>query len=344
MELTTQKIQKEIIRITSEYFKDDLDYFKLSKVSKEYKQILNELCEEEINNEEGRNDIKFKNGKALGTFWASQCIDDIVRTRQFIRGINKAIKEKLDHQKQLHILYAGTGPFAALILPLILRFSKQTISYTFLEINPLSFRILKNLLYRLGLEEYDITYINEDATKYKINLNNEPDIIISETMQNGLAKEQQVPIFLNLMSQLKGDSIFIPEKIELNIGLKEKGIPLIDLTRKHYHKEKKIFEVSKESMFPFYRSEKQINDEIIFEKKKTIIEKEKLEKYDQLLLITEIKVYENEKIVIKESSLTTPTIIQNIPDNLEGSIIIVTQYKISSEPKLEYKITLPKKA
>jgi len=196
-------IQKKIINVTSEYFEDHIDYMKLSNTTKEYKSVLEGFCNQDMDIEEGRNDIMFDNGKALGTFWAALCLDDMMRTRQFIRGINEAIKEKINTQKPIHILYAGTGPFATLILPFIFRYSKQQIKYTFLEINPFSFKILQNLISKLGLEDYDITLLKADATKYKIDSENEPDIIISETMQNALAKEQQVPIFLNLMSQVK---------------------------------------------------------------------------------------------------------------------------------------------
>ena len=50
--------------------------------------------EQDMDNKEGRKDIEYENGKALGTFWAALCLDDLVRTRQFIRGIDKAIKDK----------------------------------------------------------------------------------------------------------------------------------------------------------------------------------------------------------------------------------------------------------
>ena len=143
------ELQKEIIRITSEYFNDHLDYQKLSIASKEYKNLLNGVCGQNMDVENGRNDIDLDNGKALGTFWAALCIDDMIRTRQFIRGINKAIQEKINQQKPLHVLYAGTGPFATLILPFILRYPKEDIKYTLLEINPLSFEILHALKYFL---------------------------------------------------------------------------------------------------------------------------------------------------------------------------------------------------
>jgi len=42
---------------------------------------------------------------------------------------------------------------------------------------------------------------------------------------------------------------------------------------------------------------------------------------------------------INQSGLTTPMFIKDIPNILKGLITIETQYKISSEPKLEYRIT-----
>lgn len=328
-------IQEKIIQATSEYFEENIDYYKLSKASKEYKSILEEVCGEDMNIEEGRSDIHFNNGKSLGTFWAALCLDDLIRTRQFIRGIEKAIKDKIDTKDKIHILYAGTGPFATLILPLIFRYSKHDIKYTFLEINPFSFKVLQNVISKLGLNQHNITLVKDDATKYIINPENNPDIIISETMQNALAKEQQVPIFLNLMNQVASDTIFIPEKIELSIGLKSSKIPIEDFQSKHYHKEKKVFEVSRESMFS--SKESKVN-EISFPKEQTVIKNETLKDFNQLLLITEIQVYKNEKIAINESGLTTPITINNIPENIKGPITIDTKYQISYEPKLEYEI------
>jgi predicted RNA methylase len=336
-------IQKEIIRITSEYFEEDLDYQKLALASREYKDLLNKVCEQNMNVENGRHDIGFDNGKALGTFWAALCLEDLIRTRQFVRGINKAIQEKINKQKPLQILYAGTGPFATLILPFIFRYSKQEIEYTFLEVNPFSFEILQGVISKLGLKDYNIKLVKEDATKYQIDLKNKPDIIISETMQNALAKEQQVSIFLNLMNQVKSDTIFIPEKIELFIGLKKAGISAEETQIKHYQKEKKILEVSKEEMFPLNPTENKTIGGGEFDKKQTIIEEKKLRGFSELLLITEIQVYKDEKIGINESGLTTPITIKDIPTNLNDSITINTQYKISSEPELEYEITLSNK-
>lgn len=332
-------IRKEIIRVTSEYFEDQRDYQKLLNASKEFKSILNAICEQDMDNKEGRKDIEYENGKALGTFWAALCLDDLVRTRQFIRGIDKAIKDK-KKKKPIHILYAGTGPFATLILPIIFRYRKEDIKYTLLEVNQFTFQILQNVISKLGLKEYDIDLVNVDATKFQIDSKKPPDIIISETMQNALAKEQQVSIYLNLMRQVTSDTVFIPEKIELHLGLKKAGIPSEELQIHHFNKVEKVFEVSKASMFPEKQPERQIIAKNSFAKRKTVIESKMLKGFNQLVIITEIQVYKNEKIIINESGLTIPRLIQQIPKNLKNSIIIDTQYQISSKPKLEYKITL----
>ena len=327
-------IQQEIIRITSEYLKDTIDFEKLSIATREYKSLLNGLCEQNMDDERGRDDIGFENGKALGTYWAALCVDDMVRTRKFIRGIDKAIQDTLRKQKQLHILYAGTGPFATLILPFIFKYSKQEIQYTLLEINPLSFEILQEIFSKLDLKENHIQLVQDDATKYIIDKENKPDIIISETMQNALAKEQQVSIFLNLMNQVNFESLFIPEKIELSIGLLKEGIS-------SYKKLAKVFEVSKEEMASIKQTDQNLNGEFSLGKKQTIIEKEALKGCLSFSLLTEIQVYKDEKIEVNESGLTTPLIIGDIPSNLKNSLTINTQYNISAHPELEYEITDP---
>jgi len=46
-------IQKEIIRVTSEYFEDEIDYLKLSATTKAYKAMLESICAQNMDIEEG---------------------------------------------------------------------------------------------------------------------------------------------------------------------------------------------------------------------------------------------------------------------------------------------------
>lgn len=332
-------IQKELAQVTSAYFEDTIDQLKLLEASKKYKAILHEISGQNIDIEEGRIDIENKNGKSLGTFWAGLCLDDMLRTRQFIKGIDNAIKD-LKKRDTIHILYAGTGPFATLMLPIMLRYPKKNITYTLLEINPFTFDILENVITALELEDYDITLVKEDATRYVIDPKNKPDIIISETMQSALAKEQQVPIFLNLMRQVPQDTVFIPEKIALHLALKKAGTLNGRFLRQDYTDIEKIFEVSKASMFDSYLSEKQENEIDVFPKKKTIIKEKDLKTASYLLLNTYIQVYNEVKIDINESGLTTPIVLIEVSNDIKSTMTIDTQYVISSEPRLEYQIIL----
>ncbi|WP_299212310.1 hypothetical protein [uncultured Dokdonia sp.] len=337
--LSTIDLKKELVRVTSAYFEEPIDYLKLSNASTDYKSLLHEISGQNMDIEKGRNDIKNENGNALGTFWAALCLEDALRTRQFIKGIDRAIKDT-KKKAPIHIMYAGTGPFATLILPLILRYPKEDITYTLLEINPFTYSVLQNIISKLDLEEYDITLVKDNATTYQIAPENTPDIIISETMQSGLMKEQQVPIFINLMSQVPYDTVFIPEKIELHLGLKKTDSLDGRFLKEHYTDVEKLFEVSKESMFASNPSKKQLIKKGSFAKKKTVIKEETLKGYSHLLINTYIQVYKDLKIDINESGLTVPIFIREIPNNNQSTVTVDTQYVISSEPKLEYTITL----
>lgn len=329
--------QNEIIRITEEFMKETVDYQKLRAAAKEYKKALLRFCDCDLEKETGKNDLQLTSGKALGTYWAALCIDDFYRTRQFIRGIDQSILDKLQKKDSLHIFYAGSGPFATLLLPFILRYPKEKIKYTLLEINPYSLAILNKLIIQLNLQNHKIDIIQADATQYKFP-NESPDIIVSETMQNALAKEQQVPIFINLMRQAKSDTVFIPEKIKLSIGLKKDGDPAKVPISELYKKVETVFEVSKEALSFALQAREALPEKVTFPSNQIKLEKEQLSGYSQFVLLTEIELFNSEKIGLNDSGLTTPLIIDNIPENLYNSITIFTRYKVGTEPKLEYEI------
>ncbi len=332
-------IKEEINRLTAVYLEEEIDFQRLNQVSFEIRDFMESLTTENMDTEAGKEDIHCDNGRALGTYWAAACLDDLLRTRQFVRGIHKAIQNKHQNKETIHILYAGTGPFAILILPFIFRYSRQQIQYTLLEINPLTFKILTECFSKFGLHENTVRFEQQDATKYKIT-NDPPDIIISETMQNALTKEQQVPIFFNLMKQVPEQTLFIPEKIEIFLGLKNSDIASEWIKKEDYRKVKQVFELSKKTL-PIKRKLALEEDAVPdFPALVTILEKDHLKGTNQLVLITEIQVYQDEWIEINESGLTTPFLIMNFDHNQKEGLKVHTQYLMSANPELTYKITL----
>src|SRR5471030_2877346 len=76
-------------------------------------------------------DIYLPSGKAISPVKAAFCLLEIQRTAVFIRGIHNAIlalKEQFKGE-QVHILYAGCGPYATLLTPFTTRFSADEITF-----------------------------------------------------------------------------------------------------------------------------------------------------------------------------------------------------------------------
>lgn len=337
-QLDYKSLYSELLDIASGYLDDTLDYNHLSETTAAYKALLNKVYDEELNNENGKNDIAFSNGKAIGTFWAALCLDDQIRTRSFIRGIEQAIQDKLKEKKSLHMLYAGTGPYATLLLPLMLKHARRDFKYTFIEINDFSLQVLKQVISKIGFQEFDITFLQEDASTYQIIQHNQPDVIISETMQKALEKEQQVPIFLNLMDQANPDTVFIPEKIELIAGLGDREFDFNNQKPEDFRKVTTLFEMSKESLLPKSQWVDENSGDTVFHKTSVKIREEELESACHLFLMTEIHTYGKERIIVNDSGLTVPNYIGNIPEKQSGDLFIESQYLIAKEPRLHYHI------
>lgn len=331
---------EQLINITSAYLDDTLDYKKLSDASKNYKALLQQLSGSDLNTENGRAEIYTENGKAIGSLWAALCLDDIIRTRQFIRGIYAAINDTLKKtNEQIHVLYAGTGPYATLLLPLVGRFAKEKIRYTFLEINPFTFDIMKRVAAAAGLCEYNISFELTDATAYHISADNTPDIIVSETMQRNLANEHQVPIFLNLIRQARPDTIFIPEKIALHVGLKKAGHPH-EAEQNYYKPLNKVIEISRDALQELIADKEKHDSDLVFAEAQTTIDPAAQQDFQHVMLFTDINVYKDFKITVDESSLTLPKKLAMLPEEKNKLITINSRYKAGAKPGLEYEVVM----
>lgn len=321
------KLQQELEQITACFFDETLALGELHEVCAKYASFLNQLIPQNLDNEHNRNDIQFSNGKALGTYWASLCIQDFIRTTQFIRGINEAIKTTLEQTKQIHILYAGTGPYATLILPFLIKYAKQSITYTLLEINAESIAVLQQIMSLLELDTENIEIVHENATTFS--LPPSTDIIISETMQKALAKEQQVPIYLNLMKQAKPNCLFIPDEISIDLAVRNTDVPLEQVSKKDFKSIATVFKLNRKTIT------ETITDE--FPEVTTRVTNNQLQGFNTLTLNTYINVFKNYHIGINDSGLTVPLTIDVIKKETTA-ITIKTQYVIDQEPKLNYTI------
>lgn len=309
--------------------KDHLDHSELAEATQAYKKLLFDWYANHFSNDLDNENLESEYGTAISTFGAASCIEDGFRTRQFIRGISKSFDSKLKHHSSIHVLYAGTGPFANLLLPLFQEYSQFDIHYTLIEINPVSFTILNRFLEDFNKSSLPIKTILADASKVKIPIDQQPDILISETMQAGLRAEPQVAILQNLIPQAKEDAYIIPQNIALSLGLYDKKISSKNIQKEDIYQEHPVFETN------FITSE---HPGTTFPTIHTHFQTKSLTKSRSIFLLTEIQVFEDERISFDQSGLTLPLKIMDLPDGQSTNFSISSNYQLKPHPELIIKM------
>lgn len=332
--------KEELKEITEILLKPEDDYGEIKKATDDLYNLLVCVSGLEENDEGSRKDYYLPKGKAIGTVWAGRCVNEFLRTKKFIRGTFQGIKraKKIFKDRPIHIVYAGTGPFGTLLIPLTTVFSSNEVKFTLIEINPNSIQNLKNVIKAFEVEDYIEEIVQCDAAEYKANKTKPIHMVVTETMQRALKKEPQVAITLNLVSQMDKNGILIPEKVTVEAGLLDtkrdmdrmKGIE--GSAHDYYYSLNKIFELNKEII----KMEK--NGVYCFPEVEVEILANIEKRYKKLNLFTDIQVFEENKLSYMNSSLNMPqTIMDRNPDNHEIKKVIF-QYVISENPGFIHKV------
>ena len=168
----------------------------------------------------GHGETQTSNGMAVSPTVAAMCMNDYVRTVQFVRGVQAAIMDlrKLCPDRPVRILYVGCGPYATLAVPLMAIFSPQEVSFTLLDVHAESIESAKSIVDQLGLADFVAKYETMDAGLYRIDPEHTPDIIQMEIMQACLKSEPQVAITRYLLAQAP-NAVLIPEEVRIDLVL-----------------------------------------------------------------------------------------------------------------------------
>jgi predicted RNA methylase len=314
--------------ITQVLLSPEIDY----SVLKDAVQSLNKLFCGAVDFDEleiiNQHDIITKTGKAIAPRWAASCIIDIMRTRKFILGIRDAIEErlKMNPGKPVIVMYAGTGPFASLLTPLITVFNPAQLQMVLIEINPVSIRFLEKIIRQFGMEDYLIDLVQADAVTCSISVNQQPDIIVSETMNNALQKEPQVSIVANLLSQSIRKPFLIPEQIKVDVCLSgntfENPEDIISL--------KTLIELNAETAVCIKNNPENVpslSPGLI-----VTIPRLPDSRYQQLVLCTTIRVFGQHSLGINESGLTIPHILWIEDSFKKYPVRLLFKYHIEDNP------------
>lgn len=159
-------------------------------------------------------------GLAISPTQAAGCADEFLRTAAFLRGLQGAIKEALHSNsgRPVRILYAGSGPYATLAVPLMSLFAADEVQFTILDLHAVSIESVKSVVSGLGLDQSVESYVLTNACDYVIPGEALPDILLCETMSTALEKEPQVAIIRHLLAQAP-EAIIVPESVRVDAFL-----------------------------------------------------------------------------------------------------------------------------
>ncbi|MBT8272688.1 MAG: hypothetical protein KJO77_02705 [Bacteroidia bacterium] len=339
--MTDNSYLNQLQKISKIILEPDLDYAKLRTALDAYKALLIRISEIEAETLNNRENIYLDSGKAIAPEWAIRCIDDMMRTKRFICGVYKAVLNVIERKKNepIYILYTGTGPFATLVLPLISLFGPEEIQFILVEINTISFAHAKKVFQAFDAEGYISEFHQADAATLKLVSPERIDIHVVECLQHALAREPQVSITYNILSQLNEDVILIPENIELSILQMNTKLQQEHMMNNmeasaetYYLKSEAVFALNKTEVFNNLDMAR--TGKLIFPKKIIQFANEKTADYNQLAIGTAITVFEDERLDINDSGLTIPRIIARQQDGyrIKG---VETQYINSNDPELK---------
>lgn len=314
--------------ITEELLRSKKDYYIMYNAVHALKKLFIEASGFDEMETASQQDILTKTGKAIAPRWAASCLTDLMRTWKFMLAIREAIEEKLKSNpgRPVTVLYAGTGPFATLLTPLITMFTPAQLQMVLLEINPVSIQHLKKIIQHFGMKEYIIELVETDAVTWTIPDTQQPDIVVAETMNNALQKEPQVSIVSNLLSQCKRNPFLIPELIKVEVCLLDDSLnnpdPVLPL--------KTLMELDAEMAIRIKNHPEK--ETVLSPGIMVTIPSLPYQSYTMLVLCTTIRLFGTHCIGFNESGLTIPHILRMANAEDKYPMRLLFRYQLENNP------------
>jgi hypothetical protein len=325
---TQQELKKVLRTITGIIISPSLDYKALKDASAALSAFFCEISGFDINERENQQHISTSAGLAVSPYAAAFCITDMLRTSRFLRGIKEAVDAKLNENPghPVTVLYAGTGPFATLLIPLTTVYDPEQLQLVLIDINPLSIEYLQKIIQQLNIQPYIIDVVQADALSYIISEKHQPDILVSETMKPGLQKEPQVSIVANLLSQCRRNPILIPSLVKVEAcfagNRANNNHELIHLQT--------LLELDAATAL---RIKNNPDDEPAISEGVTITITEcPPPAFTQLILGTSIQIFNDHWLRFNETSLTIPVPVMEIVAIKKIPVTLLFEYQISNNP------------
>lgn len=280
-------------------------------------------------------------GLAIGPEYAAIVLTDIMRTVKFLRGVDAAVNEALKRfeGRPVHLLYAGCGPYATIVLPLLHRFTPEELSVSLIDVHPVSLRSAENLFQALGAAAFLRGVYCDDASRFRLSEDETVHIVVSETMSQELRREPQVSITMNLAPQMVDGGIFIPEEIAISLqavhSRNEYKRKMGSLPEKDKDKvQNKLGDIFILDKFLTMDSVVKTDSDDYLPANSVSIPEEDFG-YNQLMLFTEINIFNGISLHPYESSLTGPLNLRR-QENVKPGQRLFFRYLLGENPHFVY--------
>ncbi|WP_428243289.1 phytanoyl-CoA dioxygenase family protein [Gynuella sp.] len=168
--------------------------------------------------------MSLQSGIALSPIQAAKCLQDLMRTHTFIVAVARAIQDQLAIRGEVEVLYAGTGPYGVLLLPVLAGLRDCRVRATLLDIHQENIAAVTRVVEILGIQNNIRAIALADASVWQSPQGLRFDIVLSETMNWMLKNEPQVLIFSHLQQYLRdAQSVLIPQQVVLDACLYNAG-------------------------------------------------------------------------------------------------------------------------
>ena len=328
-------LNSKLALITSSLLEEKDHIPSIVKATDDLFHLLMEITQLDPEEETHRTPVLLPDGKGIGPYWAAMCINDLMRTKKFVRGLFLAIEAAQQRFPGIpvHVLYAGTGPFATLALPMTTVFTPEQVQFTFLEANAVTLEMTRQTISFFGVEAYIRDVVLTDATKYVPA--EDVHILLTETMQRALDKEPQVAITQHLIPYLHPQGFLVPESIVIQAGLLNPGNELsrmqdfINLPEHYIQYLEPIFELNKETARSFSGE---------FPATDLVVSAVQAEQHPQLHLFTHIQVFDKEVLTPWQSGLTLPKKIIDLHFENQTQQAFSFQYLSGDKPGFHFHV------
>lgn len=179
---------------------------------------------------ESRLESTLPSGRALSPLEAGRCALDPVRTAVLLRGVCAAIAAARERARgrRIEVLYAGCGPFAPLVLPLLVLEEAGDLRVTFLDVHAAAIAALRRVVERLEVGGTVADVLACDAAEWAPRRGTALDVVVVEAMQRSLGHEPQVAIVRNLVPRLAPRGALVPESIRIDLVLSDPEVEIAD--------------------------------------------------------------------------------------------------------------------